>query len=160
MIHLAPTKPKPRTIPDWPARSVLLDFIRAHAPDLRILVRKLDDGHRACLACFTFRGEYIEVEAIEGDVLPKVGDGPYEPGACADPDDAVVRRASWVVYARLGIGRPMSSNQRTQLEKAIVDASMRGDTATADRLGLELALLNEGVTTPQDRIRVKPSWGI
>ena len=126
----SPRTELPRTIPTWPARSVLLTFIRAHAPDIRILKARLADGRRACGARFTFRGEAIEVEAIATDAL--------------DADDAIVRRAAWVIYHRLGIPTHIENAKAVRLQQEILAARQMGDATLADQLGLELVLFNEG----------------
>jgi hypothetical protein len=96
---------------------------------LRIIHAKLPDGRRACGARFSFRGEVLDVEAIEsGDV---------------DPDDAIVRRCAWLLYRRIGIRLPVDTARVSELERQVIEAAMRGDTALADKLGLELALLND-----------------
>lgn len=122
----------PRTVPTWPARSVLLDFVRSHAPDLRIRKAVLEGGRRACGARFTFRGEVVEVEAIATDTL--------------DPDDAIVRRAAWIIYHRLGIPTHLENAKAVRLEQEIMAARLAGDATLADQLGLELVLFNEGKT--------------
>lgn len=134
------TAPSDWAVPRNAPREVLLEWVRANAPDLRILRVLLDDGRRACGARFTFRGEEIEVEAIEGDGV-------------ADPDDAIVRRCAWVLYQRMGIPTEIDDAHRARTYAQIRDAQLRGDDATVDKLRHEIATANEtgGLRT----IRVK-----
>lgn len=127
--------------PAQQSREQLLQFIRAHTPDLRIEKQRLDDGRRACLARFSFRGESFEVEAVEADGIV--------------PDDEVVRRVSWLIYRRLGIRTQLDVTARDKREAAIVEATQRGDADLAARLGLELALSNEGHVS---RSPVRARW--
>lgn len=113
-------------------RADLLAYVRAVAPDLIIRTARLPDGRRACGARFTYNGEELIVEAVEGD------DG------IADPDDAIVRRCAWLIHRRRGLPVTLSQPERVRIERAIVSAAQRGDTAEADRLGLDLATTNEG----------------
>lgn len=130
MVMLA-APPAPKREPAWASRDVMIDFVRAHAPDLRIRKVRLDDGKRACFARFTLRGEVLEAEAVESPDL-------------TDPDDAIVRRCSWLIYRRLGIATRLDDADRTRLERDVILARQRGDGEYADKLGLELALMNEG----------------
>jgi hypothetical protein len=115
------------------ARSVLLEWVRAQAPDIRIKHGRLESGKLAYAARFTLRGETIEVEAVESDDLP-------------DPADAIVRRCAWLIQRRLGLPTALDLAERRRLESAIVDAARAGQTELADKLGLELVMLNEGQT--------------
>jgi len=129
-----PDPPRPRPIPALPSRESLLAFVRAHAPDIRIRKARLEDGRRACWARFTFRGEQLDVEAVEVEGL--------------DPDDAIVRRCAYLLYRRLGIRTWIEAQRGDALEQEIVNARARGNGELADRLGLELVLFNEGRTRP------------
>lgn len=128
---MLPPPPERWPIPETPSREVLLEWARANAPDMRITKVRLEGGRRACRADFTFAGERIEVEAVESDELP-------------DPDDAIVRRAAWVIYRRMGVTMPTDDAERERLTAQIVEASLRGDAQLADAIGRELALRNEG----------------
>lgn len=115
----------------WPERGALLEFVRGAAPDLRIMKVRLEDGRRACGARFTFRGESFEVEAIESDG--------------SDPDVDIVRHCAWHIYRRLGKTVALDDGKADQLRRDIVAASIRGDSALADKLGLELAMHNDAL---------------
>lgn len=123
-------------IPTNPPREDLLAWIRAHAPDLRIRRERLENGKHACAARMTFRGEEILVEAVESDELP-------------DADDAIVRRCAWLIYRRLGMPVALPEVERRRREVEILQAKLRGDDATADKLARELAETNEGLSTRQ-----------
>lgn len=116
---------------DQVSRESLVQFVRACAPDVVIRKARLPDGRRACGARFTFRGEEIIVEAIESDEVK-------------DPDDAIVRRCAWVLRRRLGMPVTSPGTYR-HLELAVLEAAQKGDTATVERLGLELAMSNEAI---------------
>lgn len=131
-----PDPPRPRPVPAQPSRDSLLHFVRAHAPDLTIRKKRLEDGRRACRAILTHRGEQLVVEAVEVEGL--------------DPDDAVVRRCAYLLYRRLGIRTQLEEAQSNALEQGILLASVRGNGELADRLGLELVLFNEGRQRPAD----------
>ena len=127
---MLPAPPEPKRAPVWASREVMVDFVRAHAPDLRIRKVRLEDGKRACFARFSVRGEVLEAEAIEAPDLP-------------DPDDAIVRRCAWLIYRRLGIATRFDDGDRARLEREVLIARQRGDAEYSDKLGLELALMNE-----------------
>jgi hypothetical protein len=117
-------------MPAYASPDVLREWVIFNAPDLRIRKVRLEDGRRACGARFTFAGEPIEVEAVES---PEV----------ESPDDEVVRRAAWVIHARLGTRLPLADAERESLERAIVDAAREGNADAADALGRAMAQRNE-----------------
>ena len=134
-------------VPDHIAKDAVAGFVRQNAPDVRVRKVRLPDGKRACCAIFTFQDEVIEVEAVQGT------DG------ITDPDDAVLRRAAWVIQRRLGVAPPLHSNDRQALEDAIVSASIDGNTAAAEALGRELAMANERAPAASWRTRFEPMGG-
>ena len=149
-----------RVVPEWVSRAQLLEFVRSHCPDLRIQVTRvyscfgkggeelaLEGGRRLASATFTMRGEHLFAQAAEGPY-------PFAPDTArdlsvwvTDIDDEIVRRCAWLVYSRLGIHRTLNASERRDRERAILEASERGDTEMAAQLGRELALLNEGIAT-------------
>ena len=128
----APAPPLSREPAHDLSRDALLYFIRSWASDLRIRKARTDDGRRACYARFSLRGETIDVEAIESPDIP-------------DPDETIVRRCAWLLYRRLGIRSRLDVGNQRKLETELLEAARSGDTATADRIGLELVVANEGL---------------
>jgi hypothetical protein len=114
-------------------RAVLLQWVREWCPDLRIKRVTLADGKLAVGARFAFRGETIEVEAVESDEL-------------ADPDDAIVRRAAWLLWQRMGLRPDYPAGERRRVELQILEAARAGRTEEADRLAQQLAMSNAGMT--------------
>lgn len=138
MIDAGRAPKLPKRVPAAASREDLLDFVRSWSPDLRIRNVRLEDGRRACGAKFTFRGEPLLVEVIESADYP-------------DPDDALVRQCAWLIWRRLGLPTALEDAKRREMERAIVAASLRGDTATVEKLGLDLSLANEGIRQPPQR---------
>lgn len=112
-------------------REALRDFVRTHAPDLRIRTGATPDGRQARKATFTFRGNPYEVEAIEGE------------NGCTDADHTVFEHCAWVLRKALGIRTTNDVRQRRDLESKVLAAALSGDTKRTDELGLELAMKNE-----------------
>lgn len=139
MVVTGRNQPPPYRISEVVSRDALLVWVRSMAPDLRIRVQRLDGGRRAATADFTFRGEELNAEAVESPEFP-------------DPDDVIVRRCAWLLRRRLGIHTGLDVSERRQLEREVIDAKVRGDDATADKLALRLVLMNEGV--PASRLPV------
>lgn len=131
MIGLKAAARAPR-LPEWSSRNALLYWLRAVVPDIEIRHAKTEHGARACGARFTLGGEHIEVEAIESPDVP-------------DPDDTIVRRCAWIVHQRMGLARGLPAAERLRFERAVIEASMRGDENGAAALGQQLAVANEGV---------------
>jgi hypothetical protein len=123
-----------RQLPDNAPRAVLLEWIREWSPDLLIRRQTLDDGRRACGARFSFRGESLEVEAIQD-------------GELLDPDDAIVRRVAWMLWRRMGLHPALSLADRRRREQDIMSAAMAGATDRADEMAAELTAANDGRVT-------------
>lgn len=103
------------------SRGVLLEWLRAFAPDLR-LGYALVDGQRRAFARFTFAGQLHELESTD--------------------DDAIVRDAVERIRAVLELSPLTVPARRDVEERDIVVMALRGHTDQADALGRALVMKN------------------
>lgn len=143
MVRLRPIEP---SVPHY-SWHALLDWIREVAPDLRIMYR-LDGDRRMVGARYTLRG----VERTHYVSSGKQPDG----STVEDIDEALVRHIYRVIARELGLPNAVGPT-RTERERAIIAASARGDTETAEKLARELAASNE--TEARRRLRLRTSFG-
>lgn len=121
---------EPWQIPVHAPRAVLLDWVRANCPDMRIQRQRLQDNRLACLATFSFQGEEFQIEAVENDDV-------------RDAADEIVRRCARLLWHRMGL-RSLDEPRRQKLIDRIYSAVLRGDVELADRLSAELVMLVQG----------------
>ncbi len=133
------------------AKGPLLDWLRAVAPDLRMM-RGLVGGQLVVAVRFTCNGTLHEYNVQRG-TQP---DGT----TVTDPEDAVVRLACFAAMRELGM--PVARRRTTETEQQILAASARGDTEHADNLARGLALDNQQElrlqTTVRSRFGRRKAW--
>jgi hypothetical protein len=114
------------------SKQALLEWLRNEAPDLRIL-RGIVDGNLVVATRFTFNGQLHEYNAVAGE----------QPNGTKllDPEDAVIRTSCLAIMRELGM--PVARRGRTELEREILAATARGDTAHAENLGRDLVMRNQ-----------------
>lgn len=114
----------------------LLAWLRANAPDLRI-IRGIVEGRRVVAAQFIFGGVRHEYEVTEG-AQP---DDSFVP----DAEDAVIRTCYLAMARAMGLPTVTRTAAR-DMERQVITAAAIGDRDRAEAIGRELALLNDETT--------------
>lgn len=138
-------RPAPVQPPPHYPRAALLEWIRGHAPDLRIAYR-LEGETRVVGARYTFRG-------VEHKHFLSSGRQP-DGTVVENIDDAIVQHIYRVLARELALPH-VAGPSRTDRERAIVAAAARGDTQTAEALSRELATSNETETRRRHQVRTQ-----